>query len=103
MLYHLRSSSPTRVHIIKATYNSSSDLLVEDYHQSMLGYTNGDDCVISRLDDNNETIWHAYTNSRLIYFQHNFTDFSIIGNKYVSNVNANSIYRLSMNVNDGIT
>ena len=102
VLYHLRSSSPTRVHIIKATYNSSSDLLVEDYHQSMLGYTNGDDWVISRLDQNRETIWHVYINYNLIYFQHNFTDFSIIGNKYASNVNVNSAWKFSMDVYDGI-
>ena len=58
--------------------------------------------AISCLDHTNETIWHAVNmDLYIVYFQYNLTDYSLIGNKYVSS-QAISTFGLHMEVAEGI-
>ena len=84
MLYNYRYSNT--YHIVKADYNESngsSYSLNEQYHQTINANTYFGSA--SSLGENYDTIWHAVSfQTSAIYFQYNLTDFSLIGNKYLS-------------------
>ena len=83
MFYHYRD---TDYHFAKATFNSTNNKMQDNYHETMAGpdcfY-----CALARVDEAIETIWHVVGNSDIVYYQHNLTDFSIIGSKYASGAN----------------
>ena len=89
------SSFTLRIHL---TYCSISILFsfltinanaTEMYHQTMYS-TNMS--AVACIDENRQTIWQAVTISDIVYFQHNLTDFSLIGSKYATGHTNESFY-----------
>ena len=93
LLYHCEDTTNNLFHFIKSRFSFSSSKIVEQYHLTMNGPT-GVNPAMSRVDESNATIWHAVANSDIVYFQHNLTDFSLIGSQYE---NAGSITNEKIN------
>ena len=103
VFYSYKIEGSSLHHLVKANYiltSGSTYSLNEEYHQTMNG--NSQYGAISCLDHTNETIWHAVNmDLYIVYFQYNLTDYSLIGNKYVSS-QAISTFGLHMEVAEGI-
>ena len=61
----------------------------------------GNYASVARVDEAEQTIWHAVANNDIIYFQHNLSDFSLIGSKYATGASYGSVnvYDMSINAN----
>ena len=82
ILYSYKIESLNLHHIVKASYNQSTNALNEDYHQTISGESRYG--AVSRLGDNGETVWHvANIGGSIVYFQYNLTGYTLIGNKYI--------------------
>ena len=84
VFYHSRDSSNGLFHFIKATFNSTLGTMTENFHITMSGL----DSIYSAqaiVDQDQQTIWHAVgSQGKGGYFQHNLTNFALIGNKYAT-------------------
>ena len=79
VFYHLED---TNYHFVKSTF-SYNGALTEQYHQVMAG-PSGENAAVAIVDESEQTIWHGVANYDIIYFQHNLSDFSLIGSKYAT-------------------
>ena len=93
LFYNCEDTTNNLFHFIKSRLNRTSNQIVEEYHQTMNGPT-GVNPAMSKVDESNATIWHAVANGDIVYFQHNLTDFSLIGSQYE---NAGSITNEKIN------
>ena len=61
----------------------------------------GNYAAAAKVDQVEQTIWHAVASNEIVYFQHDLSDFSLIGSKYATNksMNSVSIYDMSINSN----
>ena len=85
IFYHFYDSVNSIYHFIKSTINGQGTAMSEDFHSTLSGlYSNFG--AMARVSDDTTTIWHAVAPSaRILYFQHDLIDFSLIGNKYATN------------------
>ena len=100
VFYSYRQRSNPVHHIVKSTYVESDYSIVVDKHQTM----NADSYSVAgtSFGENNQTIWHALSiYDKIIYFKYNLTDYSLIGNKYISSTGL-YFQRFVIEVGEGI-
>ena len=96
-------SSPYTYHLVHANYSESagSYYLNEQYHQTINERSIYNSA--SNLGENNNTIWHAINFwTKVVYFQLNLTNFSLIGSKRVYLLGSGFYAHLRMDVGEGI-
>ena len=81
VFFHFKDSTNSLFHFYYVSFVTNSLYAHEQYHQTM-PYSGGSMFAVVTMDGNEETIWHAVSISDIVYFQHNLTDFSLIGSKY---------------------
>ena len=81
VFYSFRARNSSIHHLVKANFSQADDssfLMDEKYHTTIAG--NSTYGSVSRLSQDNATIWHAVNlDTYVIYFQLNLSDFSLIG------------------------
>ena len=81
MFFHLFKTDA--YNFAKGSFNLTTSKFEESYFISVNG-SNNTYGVVTRMDDSFETVWQVVGNTDIAYFQHNLTDFSLIGAKYAT-------------------
>ena len=100
LFFHVEKSS--QIHFIKALFDTTN--VQEQFHKSLpRGMYN--DTSKAVVDDSGETIWNVMWAGiyDLVYSQHNISDFSIIGNKYLFQTSiSQSVFLYDVGFGDGV-
>ena len=102
VFFHFEDPTFSFFHFYFVSFVTNNVDANELYHQTM-GFSGGNMFAVVTLDENEETLWHAVSISDIVYFQHNLTDFSLIGSKYSTGHTTESSYRvISISEMDGV-
>ena len=85
VFYHCYDASNLAFHFIKSTFKIEDMKISEDFNEILFGQNTAFGGM-TRVDEDLATLWHATAGlEKIVYFQHNLSDFSIIGSKFAIN------------------